>query len=83
MEPKDILIEEVKRAEAKFPSGYVGVNFFVTRWHASHLDPDPDLRRRLIDQLVQQERLDLYITPEGTKAIRVKREPSSSTHEHT
>lgn len=75
-DPSDILVDEVRRAESKFPSGYVGVNFFVTRWSTKHLDPDPEYRRRLIDDLVKQERIDLYMTPEGTKAIRVKKDTS-------
>lgn len=73
-DPSDILVDEVRRAESKFPSGYVGVNFFVTRWSTKYLDPDPEYRRRLIDDLVKQERIDLYMTPEGTKAIRVKKD---------
>ena len=71
----DALVDEIRRAEAKFPTGYVGVNFFVTRWQASNLDPDPDVRRRLIDKVVREDRIELYTTEEGTKAIRVKRHP--------
>ncbi len=74
----DVLLDEVRRAESKFPAGYVGVNFFVTRWQASQLDPDPELRRRLIDKLVRDERIEIYTTEDGTKAMRVKRLASSS-----
>lgn len=74
----DILLDEVRRAESKFPLGYVGVNFFVTRWQASQLDPDPDVRRRIIDKLVRDERIELYTTDDGTKAMRVKRAAPSS-----
>jgi hypothetical protein len=74
----DILMDEVRRAESKFPAGYVGVNFFVTRWQASQLDPDPELRRRLIDKLVREDRIEIYTTEDGTKAMRVKRPPASS-----
>jgi len=74
----DILLDEVRRAESKFPAGYVGVNFFVTRWQASQLDPDPELRRRLIDKLVREERIEIYTTEDGTKAMRVKRAPGST-----
>ncbi len=49
------------------------MNFFVTRWQASQLDPDPELRRRLIDQLVREERIEIYTTDDGTKALRIKR----------
>ncbi len=69
----DALVDEIRRAEAKFPTGYVGVNFFVTRWQASNLDPDPDVRRRLIDKVVREDRIELYTTEEGTKAIRIRR----------
>lgn len=75
----DALVDEIRRAEAKFPSGYVGVNFFVTRWQASNLDPDPDVRRRLIDRVVREDRIELYTTDEGTKAIRVKRPPPATS----
>lgn len=74
----ECLLDEVRRAESKFPLGYVGVNFFVTRWQASQLDPDPDVRRRLIDKLVREERIELYTTDDGTKAMRV-RKPSSQS----
>lgn len=72
----EVLLDEVRRAESKFPLGYVGVNFFVTRWQASQLDPDPDARRRIIDRLVREERIELYTTEDGTKAMRVKRAPT-------
>ncbi len=74
----DILLEELRRAESKFPTGYVGVNFFVTRWQSSHLEPDPEIRRRLIDRLVRQERIEIYSTGDGAKAIRVKQPPASA-----
>lgn len=76
--PVDILVDEVRRAEAKFPTGYVGLNFFLHRWQASNLDPDPELRRQLLEQVVQEERVELYITEEGTKAVRVRRMSSSA-----
>lgn len=77
--PTDALIDEIRRAEAKFPTGYVGVNFFVNRWQANNLNPDPEVRRRLIDQVVREDRIELYTTDEGTKAIRVKRDLSSQS----
>lgn len=75
----ECLLDEVRRAESKFPLGYVGVNFFVTRWQASQLDPDPDVRRRLIDKLVREERIELYTTDDGTKAMRVRKPSSQSS----
>lgn len=74
----DILLDEVRRAESKFPLGYVGVNFFVTRWQGSLLDPDPEVRRRLIDKLVRDDRVEIYTTEDGTKAMRVRRIPGSA-----
>jgi hypothetical protein len=73
-----ILLDEVRRAESKFPLGYVGVNFFVTRWQASQLDPDPDVRRRLIDKLVREDRIELYTTEDGTKAMRARKASTQS-----
>jgi uncharacterized LabA/DUF88 family protein len=69
----NIFVDEVRRAESKFPGGYVGVHFFVTRWQSALLDPDPELRRRLIDRLGREERIEIYTTDDGTKALRVKR----------
>ncbi len=74
----EILIDEVRRAETRFPAGYVGVNFFVTRWQALQLVSDPDRRRRLIDKLVHEERIEIYTTEDGTKAIRVKSSAASA-----
>ena len=39
---------------------------------------DKAVRRRLIDRLVREERVEIYTTEDGTKAMRVKRSAASS-----
>lgn len=68
----DIFIEELERAERNFQSGYVGMNYFLKRWHSDNLRIDPERRRLLMDQLIEDERLEVYSAPDGNKAIRVK-----------
>ncbi|MCL2825081.1 MAG: NYN domain-containing protein, partial [Polyangiaceae bacterium] len=46
-------LEEVRRAEEKFQGGYVGANYFVTRWASDTIEEAPDSRRRTLDALVE------------------------------
>lgn len=78
-------IEEVRRAEEKFQGGYVGANYFVTRWASDVLEESPDSRRRLLDALVDDGRVEVYEAPDGKKAIRltsvVRSEPGEEPNE--
>ncbi len=65
-------LEEIKRAQAAMPGGYVGVHFFVTRWRSEKLAEIPDLRRRIIDRLVEQQRIEIYLTDDGIQAVKLK-----------
>ncbi len=74
-----LFIEEVRRAEEKFHGGYVGANYFVTRWSSEVLEESPDSRRRLLDVLVDDGRVEVYEAADGKKAIRLTRSPSEAT----
>jgi len=64
-------VEEVSKAQEKFGSGYVGVNYFVTRWSSNQIPQSAAERRNIIDQLVENDLVEIYDTPDGKKAIRV------------
>lgn len=70
-ETLDEFVREVARAEAHFAEGYVGLNYFLTRWQSPSLDRWPDTRRRILDQAVAEMRVDVYDAHDGKKAIRV------------
>lgn len=66
----DAFLRELRRAEAKFDEGYVGVNYFLTRWQGDVLEDSPDIRRRVLDRLVRSERVEIYTAGDGAQAIR-------------
>ena len=66
-----VFLEEVRRAEEKFHGGYVGANYFVTRWASEILEEAPESRRRMLDALVEDGRVQVYEAPDGKKAIRL------------
>jgi uncharacterized LabA/DUF88 family protein len=65
-----IFLEELRAAERKLRHGYVGANYFVTRWVSSRMDPSPDARRKLLDTLIMRGRVELYTASDGSAAIR-------------
>ena len=65
-------MDELKRAEIKFHGGYLGLNYFVTRWRSDRLDASPDVRRRILDRLASDGKVEIYAAPDGTKAIKGK-----------
>jgi len=65
-----IFLSELATAEEKFNGGYVGLGYFVTKWRSSLLDPNPDVRRRLVDELAGIGKLEIYEAPDGAQAIR-------------
>lgn len=70
-------VEEIAKAEQKFGSGYVGVNYFVTRWSSSLIPQSAAERRQIIDELVENGMVCVYDTPDGKKAIKVSEEEAS------
>lgn len=68
--------EELKRAQEAFHPGYVGVNYFVTRWRGSNFDISPPERRRVLDRLILENRVEIYEV-NGNKALRTRPAPSA------
>jgi hypothetical protein len=67
---KEALLEEVKKAEVVMSGGYVGVGYFCLNWKAPRLPSGAEARRRLIDLLVADKRLEIYQAPDGKEAVR-------------
>lgn len=67
---EDAFLHELGRAEAKFADGYVGANYFITKWHCEALDESPEVRRRILNKLEQAGRVDVYLAADGSKALR-------------
>ncbi len=63
------LVRELRRAEEWFDGGYVGLNYFLTRWKSPVLDSAPEVRRRLLHQLVDEGLVDIYEV-DGATAVR-------------
>lgn len=72
-------LDEIRRAQAAMPGGYVGVHFFVTRWRSQQLVEVPDIRRRAIDKLVADDKIEIYLTEDGVQAVRLKLETAQAT----
>lgn len=62
-------LKELRRAQAKFEEGYVGVNYFLTRWQGDVLQDSPEARRRVLDRLVREGRVEIYTASDGAQAI--------------
>lgn len=69
---RTLFLEELRRAQDKFHGGYVGANYFVTRWASEALADNPETRRRVLDALVLDGLIEVYDAPDGKKAIRVR-----------
>ena len=70
-----VFLGELRRAEERFRGGFVGMNYFVTRWRSDQLDESPEVRRRILDRLLEQEQVESYATDDGQLAIRAKTVP--------
>lgn len=71
-EDESVFIEELRAAERRLRNGYVGANYFVTRWQSNRLDPSPDARRRMLEHLVTSRLIEVYHAPDGNAAIRAR-----------
>lgn len=69
---KQVFLDELKAAEARFNGGYVGLAYFVTRWRSAQLDGNPDVRRRTLDDLVDEGLVEIYAAPDGAQALRTR-----------
>ena len=68
----DVFVEQLRMAEASFKGGYVGANYFVTRWKGPGFDASSYDKRRVLDHLVKEGIVDLYEV-DGNKALRLRR----------
>ena len=60
----------LENAESKFAGGYVGLHFFLTNWRFIGLDPDKDVRQRLLDRLVGKNAVETFNSPDGKIGVR-------------
>ena len=67
-----LFLSELRRAERKFQGGYVGLNYFLRRWESPSLDSSPEFRGRILSQLEETGRVEIYEAPDGSKALRSK-----------
>jgi uncharacterized LabA/DUF88 family protein len=65
-------LNDLQRAERHFASGYVGLNYFLTRWSSDTLPTRPDDRRAILDELLRSGAVEDYATPSGDRALRVQ-----------
>lgn len=72
-------IEELRAAERRLRNGYVGANYFVTRWQSSRLDPSADARRRMLEHLVTTGLIEVYHALDGNAALRARWAPPPQT----
>lgn len=63
------IARELRRAEEWFEGGYVGLNYFLTRWKSPVLDSSPEVRRKLLHQLAEEGLVDIYEV-DGAMAVR-------------
>ncbi len=63
-------VEQLQAAEARFENGYVGANYFVTRWRGPGFEFDAADKRRTLDLLVRDGIVEVY-DADGDKAIRL------------
>ncbi|MCS6900591.1 MAG: NYN domain-containing protein [Myxococcales bacterium] len=68
----DVFVEQLRLAEASFKGGYVGANYFVTRWKGPGFDVSSYDKRRVLDHLVKEGIVELYEV-DGNKALRLRR----------
>jgi len=76
-EDEAVFLEELRAAERRLRHGYVGANYFVTRWQSNRLDPSSEGRRRMLENLIATGRIELYHAADGNAALRT-REPGRS-----
>jgi len=67
-----VFLSELRRSQRFFAHGYVGVNYFLCRWDSTVLPPTEDRRRRILDRLVDEGKVEIFAAEDGTKALRTK-----------
>jgi uncharacterized LabA/DUF88 family protein len=71
-EEEAVFLEELRAAERRLRHGYVGANYFVTRWQSNRLDPSSEGRRRMLENLIATGRIELYHAADGNAALRTR-----------
>jgi uncharacterized LabA/DUF88 family protein len=71
-EEEAVFLEELRAAERRLRHGYVGANYFVTRWQSNRLDPTSEGRRRMLENLIATGRIELYHAADGNAALRTR-----------
>lgn len=67
----EAFVEQLRAAQERFDSGYVGANYFVTRWRGPGFEATPYEKRRALDLLAREGVVEIYEV--GTeKAIRIR-----------
>lgn len=69
-----LILEALAAAERHFGTGYVGRFYFVMRWRFPELDENPGVRNRLLEGLLERGEIEAYRGPDGSHAIRLRRE---------
>jgi uncharacterized LabA/DUF88 family protein len=64
-------LSELRLAEERFAGGYVGVGYFLGRWRSQILDGNAEVRRKLMDELVASQQVEIYSASDGAQAIRI------------
>ncbi|MBU0553077.1 NYN domain-containing protein [Myxococcota bacterium] len=73
---EDVFLEELGKAEEHFKPGFVGLNYFITRWSSPLMETSQEVRRQILDDLVEQDLVEVYEAANGDRAIR-RIEPGS------
>ncbi|MEM7494559.1 MAG: NYN domain-containing protein [Myxococcota bacterium] len=66
----DGFMSELIQARRKFEGGFIGMGYFINKWRSAHLDPTPQARHVVLDELLHEHWLELYDAGGGHAAIR-------------
>jgi len=62
---------ELRRAEKRFADSYVGLHYFITAWRGRNFSYSPKVRHTILDKLVNDGKVEIYESVDGSKAIRL------------
>lgn len=69
---EDQFLLEVRRAEDHFADGgYLGLGYFLTHWKSAKLPFGVDARKPILDRLIEDGRVEVYIAHDGKDALRI------------
>lgn len=68
----ELVLEEIQRAEEHFTStgGYLGYGYFLTNWKSRNLPHGVQSRKAIVDSLIHEGKIEVYIADDGKEAIR-------------